>query len=55
MSRILSNMHAAAKRLHDKGRMQDVTMWEFDNLCLPPKRKFSSADIQRIRAATHVS
>jgi len=55
MSRILENVHAAAKRLHDKGRMADVTMWEFDSLCLPPKRTFSAEDIQRIRSSAHVS
>lgn len=55
MSRILENVHAAAKRLHDKGRMDDITMWEFDSLCLPPKRSFSAEDVQRIRASAHVS
>jgi len=55
MSRILKNVHAAAKRLHDKGRMDDITMWEFDSLCLPPKRVFSAEDVQRIRASAHVS
>ena len=37
MSRILENVHAAAKRLHDRGRLNDVTMREFDSLCLPPQ------------------
>ncbi len=55
MSHILENVHAAAKRLHDKGRMDDITMWEFDSLCLPPKRSFSAEDVQRIRASAHVS
>lgn len=55
MSRILKNVHTSAKRLHDKGHMDDVTMWEFDSLCLPPKRSFSAADIQRIRSSAHVS
>ena len=55
MSRILKNIHFAAKRLHDKGRMDDVTMWEFDSLCLPPKRNFSAVEIQRIRSSAHVS
>lgn len=55
MSRILKDVHAAAKRLHDKGRVDDITMWEFDSLCLPPKRAFSAEDVQRIRASAHVS
>jgi putative transcriptional regulator len=45
MSRILDNVHASAKRLHDKGRIDDLTMWEFDSLCLPPKRTFSAEDV----------
>jgi putative transcriptional regulator len=55
VSRILENVHGAAKRLYDKGRMDDITMWEFDSLCLPPKRTFSAEDVQRIRASAHVS
>ena len=55
MSRILRNVHKSAKRLHDAGHMDDVTMWEFDALCLPPKRSFSPEDVQRIRAANRVS
>ena len=55
MSRILDNVHDAAKRLHGKGRIDDLTMWEFDSLCLPPKRSFTAEDIQRIRGAAHVS
>ncbi|MBC7905263.1 MAG: DNA-binding transcriptional regulator [Rhodospirillaceae bacterium] len=55
MSRILRNVHAAAKRLHTAGHMDEVTMWEFDALCLPPKRTFSAEDVQRIRTASHVS
>ena len=35
--------------------MDDLTMWEFDSLCLPAKRNFSAEEIQRIRAAAHVS
>lgn len=55
MSRILDSVHASAKRLHAKGRIDDLTMWEFDSLCLPPKRSFTAEDIQRIRAGAHVS
>jgi hypothetical protein len=30
-------------------------MWEFDSLCLPPKRSFTADDVRRIRADAHVS
>jgi len=55
MSRVLDNVHANAKRLHGKGRIDDLTMWEFDSLCLPPKRTFTAEEVQRIRASAHVS
>jgi hypothetical protein len=35
MSRILENVHRSAKRLHAAGHMTDLTMREFDALCLP--------------------
>lgn len=55
MSRILDNVHTTAKRLYAKRRIDDVTLWEFDSLCLPPKRSFTAEDVQRIRAGSHVS
>ena len=55
MSRILGNVHASAKRLHEGGFIDAVTMWEFDSLCLPPKRTFSAEEVQRIRSAAHAS
>ena len=55
MSRILSNVHKSAKRLHDAGHLDTVTMWEFDALCLPPKRTLSAEDVQQIRARNQVS
>ena len=41
MSRILKNVHASAKRLHDAGYMDPITMREFDALCLPELRDYS--------------
>src|SRR3954447_23161026 len=55
MSRILKNVHKSAARLHDAGYMDNVTMWEFDALCLTPKRDISAEDVQKIRAKAHVS
>jgi putative transcriptional regulator len=55
MSRILKNVHRSAKRLHDAGHMNDLTMREFDALCLPPCREFTSDDVHRIRVNTQAS
>jgi putative transcriptional regulator len=54
-SRILTNVHKSAARLHAAGFMDEVTMREFDGLCLPPLRSYSAEDVQRIRAATKAS
>jgi putative transcriptional regulator len=55
MSRILENVHSSAKRLHDAGYMNDVTMREFDALCLPPCPQYTPEDVQRIRTRSHTS
>jgi len=41
MSKILRNVHESAKILHDAGLVNEVTMREFDALCLlqPPMLK----------------
>jgi putative transcriptional regulator len=31
--------------------MDDLTMREFDALCLPPPRTYTAKDVKRIRAA----
>jgi len=33
---ILDTVHESAKALHDAGVMNDVTLRQFDTLCLPP-------------------
>jgi putative transcriptional regulator len=48
-SRILRNVHESARQLHAAGHMDDVTMLEFDALCLPPPPKFTAKDVRRIR------
>lgn len=55
MSWILKNVHASAKRLHDAGYMDPLTMREFDALCLPELRDYSPADVRRIRGKTKAS
>jgi putative transcriptional regulator len=55
MSRILENVHRSAKRLHDAGHMSDLTMREFDALCLPQCHEFTPDDVQRIRTNSHAS
>lgn len=55
MSRILKNAHKSAKRLHDAGYMDDLTMREFDALCLPPCPDHSAEDVLRIRTRTGAS
>jgi len=55
MSRILKNVHNSATRLHAAGLVDDLTMREFDSLCLPPLRDYSPEEIKQIRIAAKVS
>jgi putative transcriptional regulator len=55
MSRILKNVHSAAKGLRNAGFLDAVTMREFDALCLPPLHEFTSEDVRRIRAKAKAS
>lgn len=55
MSRILRSVHKSAKRLHAAGHMDDLTMREFDALCLPPVRDYSAKDVRRIRTKAKAS
>jgi putative transcriptional regulator len=55
MSRILQNVHRSAKRLHAVGHMDDLTMHEFDALCLPPCPEFTPRHVQKIRTKSHAS
>ena len=52
---ILEVVHEGAKELHDVGLMKDVTMREFDALCLPPVKAYTAAQIKRIRTRNHAS
>lgn len=54
-SAILEAVHETAKGLHNAGVMDQVTMREFDRLCLPPIEQLRPEEIKQIREAAHVS
>ena len=55
MSKILDAVHGTARDLRKAGVMDEVTMREFDALCLPPVKRYTAADIRRMRAKLRVS
>lgn len=48
-------VHKTAEGLHDAGVMNEMTMREFDAMCLPPVKQYTSADIKKIRMRQRVS
>ena len=54
-SAILDAVHETAKGLHKAGAMDQVTMREFDRLCLPPVEPLEPDQIKHIREASKVS
>jgi putative transcriptional regulator len=54
-SKILEAVHETAKGLHAAGVMDQVTLREFDRLCVPPVEELKPAQIKRIREQSHVS
>jgi putative transcriptional regulator len=52
---ILEVVHDSAKDLHDAGVMNDVTLREFDALCLPPVKEYTSVQIKRLRTRSKAS
>ena len=46
---ILDVVHESAQDLRNAGVMDEVTLKEFDALCLPPVKEYSAVQIQRIR------
>lgn len=54
-SPILEAVHETAKGLHKAGVMDQVTLREFDQLCLPPVEPLRPDQIKKIREASHVS
>lgn len=54
-SAILDAVHATAKGLHRAGVMDQVTLREFDRLCVPPVAPLAARAIKRIRTDARVS
>jgi len=52
---ILEIVHDTAKGLHKAGVLDQVTLREFDQLCLPPIEPLGPEQIKQIREATRVS
>jgi len=54
-SSILEAVHETASGLHKAGVLDQVTMREFDRLCLPPVEPLEPEQIKQIRESSHVS
>ena len=54
-SKILEAVHETAKGLHAAGAIDQVTMRQFDRLCLPTITPLNPGQIKRIRERSHVS
>ena len=52
---ILEVVHESAKELNDVGLMKDVTLREFDALCLPPIKEYTAVQIKCIRTKSKAS
>lgn len=52
---ILQVVHETAKGLHDAGIMDEITMRDFDALCLPPVKTYKPDEIRQIRLRYRVS
>jgi len=54
-SPILDAVHSTAKGLHEAGVMDQLTLREFDQLCLPPVEPLQPEQIKHIRENSRVS
>ena len=54
-SKILEAVHETAVGLHAAGAIDQVTMRQFDRLCLPTVPPLKPEQIKRIRERSHVS
>ena len=54
-SAILEAVHETATGLHKAGVMDQVTLREFDRLCLPPVEPLAPTQIKQIRETSKVS
>ena len=52
---ILDVVHDSAKNLHAAGAMKEVTLREFDAMCLPPVKELTAMQIKRIRIRNKAS
>lgn len=52
---ILESVHEGAQDLHKAGVMDEVTLRDFDALCLPPVKVYSAEQIRRIRVRNKAS
>lgn len=52
---ILETVHESVQDLHDAGVVDKQTMREFDSLCLPKVKEYSSAEIKKIRLRNKAS
>jgi len=52
---ILEVMHESAKDMRDIGLMDKQTMREFDSLCIPKVKEYTSAQIKKIRLNNRAS
>jgi putative transcriptional regulator len=52
---VLATAHGLAAALHRIGTMDELSMREMDQLCLPPRLDYTGPDVRRIRAAARMS
>jgi putative transcriptional regulator len=54
-SPILEAVHQTARGLYTAGVMDQVTLREYDRLCIPPVEPLAPEQIKKIRETSHVS
>lgn len=54
-SALVEAVYSTAQGLHKAGVVDQITLREFDQLCLPPVEPLQPEQIKRIREASHVS
>jgi len=52
---VLATAHGLAAALHRVGAMDELSMRDMDQLCLPPRPDYTGPDVRRIRAAARMS
>jgi putative transcriptional regulator len=54
-SRILKEVHETVKGLRNTGLISDITMKDYDKLCLAPIHKLSPKEIKKLREREKIS